>query len=193
GDGDLGGDLADGVLDAGLYVDRYRILDVLGTGGIGVVYAAFDEVLGRNVALKLLRPSARTPHSLERRRARLIREAKALARLSHPNVVPIYEVGMFEDRVFLAMEYVEGATMRRWLRSGTRSVAEILDKYIQAGRGLAAAHERNIVHRDFKPDNVLVGEDERVRVLDFGLATPVPEATPTGRYATIAHLHSQQT
>ena len=193
GDGDLDGDLADGVLEAGLYVDRYRILDVLGTGGIGVVYAAFDEVLGRNVALKLLRPSARNPHSLERRRARLIREAKALARLSHPNVVPIYEVGMFEDRVFLAMEYVEGATMRRWLRSGTRSVAEILDKYIQAGRGLAAAHERNIVHRDFKPDNVLVGEDERVRVLDFGLATPVPEATPTGRYATIAHLHSQQT
>jgi serine/threonine protein kinase/tetratricopeptide (TPR) repeat protein len=174
------------VLDPGVYVGRYRILDVVGTGGIGVVYAAFDEALGRNVALKLLRPNARQPSKLERRRARLIREAQALARLSHPNVVPIYEVGMFEDRVFLAMEYIEGSTMRRWLRRSERSWSEILDKYIQAGRGLAAAHAADIVHRDFKPDNVLVGDDGRVRVLDFGLATPVPDALATGRYSTVA-------
>jgi serine/threonine protein kinase/tetratricopeptide (TPR) repeat protein len=174
------------VLEPGVYVARYRILDVVGTGGIGVVYAAFDEALGRNVALKLLRPNARNPNKLERRRARLIREAQALARLSHPNVVPIYEVGMFEDRVFLAMEYVEGSTMRRWLRRSERSWTDILDKYIQAGRGLAAAHAADIVHRDFKPDNVLVGDDGRVRVLDFGLATPVPDALATGRYSTVA-------
>jgi serine/threonine protein kinase/tetratricopeptide (TPR) repeat protein len=183
GDGD---ESSTHVLERGVYVARYRILDVVGTGGIGVVYAAFDEALGRNVALKLLRPNARNPAKLERRRARLIREAQALARLSHPNVVPIYEVGMFEDRVFLAMEYVEGSTMRRWLRRSERKWTEILDKYIQAGRGLAAAHAADIVHRDFKPDNVLVGDDGRVRVLDFGLATPVPDALATGRYSTVA-------
>ncbi|WP_165703703.1 serine/threonine-protein kinase [Enhygromyxa salina] len=176
------------VLSVGVQVDRYRIIEVIGTGGIGVVYAAFDEALGRKVALKLLRPNSRNPRRLERRRARLIREAQALARLSHPNVVPVYEVGMFEDRVFLAMEYVEGATMRRWLRRSRRSPQEILDKYLQAGRGLAAAHHADIVHRDFKPDNVLVGIDERVRVLDFGLAAPVPEALATGRYATLGAL-----
>jgi serine/threonine protein kinase/tetratricopeptide (TPR) repeat protein len=181
-----GEDTSTNVLEPGVYVARYRILDVVGTGGIGVVYAAFDEALGRNVALKLLRPNARNPNKLERRRARLIREAQALARLSHPNVVPIYEVGMFEDRVFLAMEYVEGSTMRRWLRRSERSWADILDKYIQAGRGLAAAHAADIVHRDFKPDNVLVGDDGRVRVLDFGLATPVPDALATGRFSTVA-------
>jgi serine/threonine protein kinase/tetratricopeptide (TPR) repeat protein len=181
-----GDETSTNVLAAGVYVARYRILDVVGTGGIGVVYAAFDEALGRNVALKLLRPNARNPAKLERRRARLIREAQALARLSHPNVVPIYEVGMFEDRVFLAMEYIEGSTMRRWLRRSERKWIDILDKYIQAGRGLAAAHAADIVHRDFKPDNVLVGDDGRVRVLDFGLATPVPDALATGRYSTVA-------
>jgi serine/threonine protein kinase/tetratricopeptide (TPR) repeat protein len=186
GSGESREDAMSSVLDPGVYVDRYRILDVVGSGGIGVIYAAFDEALGRNVALKLLRPSARSSRKLERRRARLVREAQALARLSHPNVVPIYEVGMFEDRVFLAMEYIEGSTMRRWLRRTQRSWQEILDKYIQAGRGLAAAHAADIVHRDFKPDNVLVGEDERVRVLDFGLATPVPDALATGRYATLS-------
>lgn len=180
------------VLEAGVYVDRYRIIDVIGTGGIGVVYAAFDDALARNVALKLLRPSSRNPRRLERRRGRLIREAQALARLSHPNVVPIYEVGMFEDRVFLAMEYVEGSTMRRWLRRSQRSWEDILEKYLQAGRGLAAAHRADIVHRDFKPDNVLVGVDERVRVLDFGLATPVPDALATGRYSTLGS-HDQAT
>jgi tetratricopeptide (TPR) repeat protein/predicted Ser/Thr protein kinase len=173
------------VLEPGVYVDRYRILEVVGTGGIGVVYAAADEALGRKIAIKLLRPSARSSVKFERRRARLIREAQALARLSHPNVVPIYEVGMFEDRVFLAMEFVEGLTMRRWLRRSQRSWEEILDKYVQAGRGLAAAHAADIVHRDFKPENVLVGHDGRVRVLDFGLATPVPDAIATGRFPTI--------
>src|SRR5690554_2805002 len=123
------------VLEPGVYVDRFRILEVVGTGGIGVVYAAADESLGRKIAIKLLRPSARCSAKFERRRARLVREAQALARLSHPNVVPVYEVGMFEDRVFLAMEFVEGLTMRRWLRRSQRSWKDILDKYIQAGRG----------------------------------------------------------
>ncbi len=173
------------VLEPGIYVDRFRILEVVGTGGIGVVYAAADESLGRKVAIKLLRPSARSSTKFERRRARLIREAQALARLSHPNVVPVYEVGMFEDRVFLAMEFIEGLTMRRWLRRAQRRWDEILDTYVQAGRGLAAAHAADIVHRDFKPENVLVGHDGRVRVLDFGLATPVPDPIATGRYPTL--------
>jgi serine/threonine protein kinase len=179
------------VLEPGDYVDRYRILEVVGTGGIGVVYAAADEALGRKIAIKLLRPSPRGSAKFERRRMRLIREAQALARLSHPNVVPIYQVGMFEDRVFLAMEFVEGLTMRRWLRRSQRSWEEILDKYVQAGRGLAAAHAADIVHRDFKPENVLVGHDGRVRVLDFGLATPVPDAIATGRYPTIEEQQLQ--
>ena len=137
------------LLEVGINVDRYTVIEVIGTGGIGVVYAAHDPDLDRKVALKLLRPGPRLTPRFERRRARLVREAQALARLSHPNVVPVYDVGVFEDRVFVAMEFVEGATMRRWLRDRPRIAAEILDKYLQAGRGLAAAHAADIVHRDF--------------------------------------------
>ena len=169
------------LLEVGINVDRYTVIEVIGTGGIGVVYAAHDPDLDRKVALKLLRPGPRLTPRFERRRARLVREAQALARLSHPNVVPVYDVGVFEDRVFVAMEFVEGATMRRWLRDRPRIAAEILDKYLQAGRGLAAAHAADIVHRDFKPDNVLVGHDGRVRVLDFGLATPALDASSSAR------------
>ncbi|MFV8754290.1 tetratricopeptide repeat protein [Nannocystaceae bacterium ST9] len=169
------------LLEVGTSIGRYTVLEVIGTGGIGVVYAAYDPDLDRKVALKLLRPGSRITTRFERRRARLVREAQALARLSHPNVVPVYDVGVFEDRVFVAMEFVEGATMRRWLREQPRLAGEILDKYLQAGRGLAAAHAADIVHRDFKPDNVLVGHDGRVRVLDFGLATPTLDASSSGR------------
>ncbi len=184
GDLTVFGDEAEGsapLLDVGTTINRYTVLEVLGTGGIGVVYAAYDPDLDRKVALKLLRPGPRSTPRFERRRARLVREAQALARLSHPNVVPVYDVGVYEDRVFVAMEHVEGSTMRRWLRERPRIAVEILDKYMQAGRGLAAAHAADIVHRDFKPDNVLVGQDGRVRVLDFGLATPALDASSSGR------------
>ena len=143
------------------WIGRFAVLRKLGEGGMGAVYAAYDEQLERRVALKLLHDGDH---------ARLLREAQALARLSHPHVVQIYEAGEFEGHVFVAMEYVEGPTLAAWLAAAPREVDEILEVFVQAGRGLAAAHERGLVHRDFKPGNVIVGDDGRVRVLDFGLA-----------------------
>ncbi|MFV8751382.1 tetratricopeptide repeat protein [Nannocystaceae bacterium ST9] len=166
-------------LPPGTRIARYTLLDAIGSGGIGIVYAAYDPDLDRRVALKLLRPSklAGRRATIQQRRARLLREAQALARLSHPNVVPIYEVGTFGAQIYLIMEFIEGLTLGAWFRARTRGWSEIVGVFMQAGRGLAAAHEASIVHRDFKPDNVLVGRDGRVRVLDFGLAGPLPGPT----------------
>jgi eukaryotic-like serine/threonine-protein kinase len=165
---------AESVIEAGTLIGRYRIRARIGTGGVGVVYAAVDEALAREVALKLVRPGPCKPARLDRRHARLIREAQALARLGHPNVVAVHEVGQLDDRVYVAMEFVEGMTVRAWLRERPRPWADILAVFDQAGRGLAAAHAAGIVHRDFKPDNLLLGHDGRVRVVDFGLATACP-------------------
>ncbi|HEY0133233.1 MAG TPA: serine/threonine-protein kinase, partial [Nannocystis sp.] len=148
---------------------RFMLLQLLGQGGMGVVYTAWDELLDRRVALKLLR----TGHDGDAQ-ARILHEAKGLARLSHPNVVQIYEVSASGGRLFIAMEYIAGNTLRAWTDEQRRAGADprvLLDMYIQAGRGLAAAHAQGLVHRDFKPDNVLVGEDGRARVVDFGLVT----------------------
>jgi tetratricopeptide (TPR) repeat protein len=156
-------------LGRGISVGRYLLLDLLGEGGMGVVYKAYDPDLGRPIALKLLHTTG-SSHSRER----LLREAQALARLAHPNVVAVHDVGLQSwaggTDVFLAMEFVEGQTVRQWLKAKPRSHREILDVYLAAGEGLAAAHRAGLVHRDFKPDNVIVGDDGRVRVLDFGLA-----------------------
>ncbi|MCA9690356.1 MAG: tetratricopeptide repeat protein [Nannocystaceae bacterium] len=159
-------------LQPGASVARYMILERVGAGAMGVVYAAYDPGLDRKVALKLLRPDRRAgdPASAESKRARLFREAKALARLSHPNVVAIHDVGLYGDQVFLAMEFVEGLTLKRWLAEAPRSWQQVLDVMRRAGAGLSAAHEAGLVHRDFKPENVLISPDGRVRVLDFGLA-----------------------
>ena len=156
-------------LPRGTQLGRYLLLDRIGTGGMGEVYAAHDSELDRKVALKLLRPdpSETDPNLL---RMRLLREAQAMARLSHPNVVAIYDVGTFNDHIFIAMEYVAGRTLRRWLAEAPRSWREVVAVFIEAGRGLAAAHAAQVLHRDFKPENVLVGNDGRIRVLDFGLA-----------------------
>ena len=151
-------------------VGRYEVLAELGTGGMGVVYRARDPELDREVALKLLRPAGTTRHDPETARARLVREARAMARLSHPNVLTVHEVGTFEDQVFVAMEYVEGRTLAEWLSQVERPWPEVLEAFIAAGRGLAAAHDKAIVHRDFKPENAMVSDDGRVLVLDFGLA-----------------------
>ncbi|KIG14143.1 Serine/threonine protein kinase [Enhygromyxa salina] len=148
-------------------IDRYQILSCIGQGGMGIVYAARDERLGRTVALKLLRPELSRPGSGGR--ADLAKEAQSLAKLSHPNVVAVFDVGEYEGQVFVAMEYVEGQSLRRWLET-PRSLTAILEVYIAAGEGLAAAHKAALIHRDFKPDNVLVGADGRPRILDFGLA-----------------------
>jgi tetratricopeptide (TPR) repeat protein/predicted Ser/Thr protein kinase len=151
-----------GDIETGTSVGRYIVLSTLGKGGSGVVYAAFDPRLDRKVALKLVQPSPRGHE-------RLLREAQAMAQLSHPNVVTVHDVGTVGDRVFVAMELVDGGTLRQWQREAPRPWRAVLDRYLAAGAGLAAAHAHGLVHRDFKPDNVLVGKDGAVRVVDFGL------------------------
>ena len=147
-------------------IGRYMPLRRLGAGAMGEVLLAYDEHLDRRVALKIVRAMGQSSADLY---ARMLREAQGLARLSHPNVVQVYEAGEFDGRVFLAMEYVEGETLRTWSMSHPRSWREVLARCLEAARGLAAAHAAGLVHRDFKPDNVIVGADGRVRVLDFGL------------------------
>ncbi|MBA3500483.1 MAG: serine/threonine protein kinase [Deltaproteobacteria bacterium] len=155
-------------LTQGTKVGRYVIGERLGMGGMGVVYAARDPDLDRDVAIKVLRSEfARSnPDAAQR----IAREAQAMARISHPNVVNVHDVGTLGDQVFVAMERINGGNLRAWLRATPRTVAEILEMFVAAGRGLIAAHDAGIVHRDFKPDNVLVGNDGRARVTDFGLA-----------------------
>ncbi len=145
---------------------RFIIVEAVGQGGMGVVYRAYDPALDRRVALKLLRATANDAGNT----ARLAREAQAMARLAHPNVVPVYDVGRTGDSLFVAMEFVQGATLQGWLGEKRRPWREVLAVCVQAGRGLEAAHAAGIIHRDFKPANVLVGEDGRARVTDFGLA-----------------------
>jgi serine/threonine protein kinase len=161
----------------GSLLGRYVIERVLGAGAMGVVYAARDTQLDRGVAIKLVR---RSP-SIDDARARMVREAQAMARLSHPNVVTVFDVGARGDTVFIAMELVVGRTLRAWLDEEPRAPREVVAAFVDAGRGLVAAHEVGIVHRDFKPDNVLVGRDGRVRVTDFGLARTSEVATPDER------------
>ncbi len=158
-----------GALPRGLRVGRYQLLRMLGEGGMGTVYLARDPELDRDVALKQLH---RHLGGGDDAQSRLLREARSMARLSHPNVVTVYDVLIHEGRLVLAMELVQGETLRAWLTSERRPWREVVGKFGQAGRGLVAAHAVGLVHRDFKPDNVLVGEDGRVRVTDFGLARP---------------------
>ncbi|WP_428268635.1 protein kinase domain-containing protein [Haliangium sp.] len=154
-------------------IGRFTLLEHLGSGGMGRVFAAYDEQLDRKVAIKLVRPGRK---ALQRGNEQLEREARTLAQLSHPNVVQVYEVGRYRDEVFVAMEFVRGQSLRVWLAEarGNRGwrawQGEVLAMFIAVGRGLEAAHRAGLVHRDFKPENVLVGADGRPRVLDFGLA-----------------------
>lgn len=150
-------------------IGRFRVDARLGGGGMGVVWAAWDPELGRKVAIKVLRPDLdSTAGSVGQ--ARLLREAQAMAQINHPAVITVHEVGTIGDEVFIAMEFVEGTTLGGWLRVQPRTWREILQKFCEAGDGVVAAHAAGVVHRDFKPDNVLVGDDGRVRVVDFGLA-----------------------
>ncbi|MBK9752253.1 MAG: protein kinase [Nannocystis sp.] len=150
-------------------IGRYLVIEAIGEGGMGVIFAAYDPQLDRKVAIKLVRP-AYTETSGGEAQARLLREAQALAKLRHPNIVTVYEVGAFGDEVYVAMEFVDGVTLRVWQFEVARSWREVVRVYIAAGRGLAAAHRAGLVHRDFKPDNVLVTREGEARVLDFGLA-----------------------
>ncbi len=180
-------------LPPGTMIHRYQITRRLGAGGMGVVYQAHDPELDRQLAIKLLHVTAHNPLAAAKARKRLHREAQALARFSHPNVVQVYNSGTWGDSVYIAMEFIEGQTLRQWLTripeastlepadgddpvdvaAGTPSTDEILDVLVAAGEGLAAAHRKGLIHRDFKLDNVMVGDDGRVRILDFGLARTV--------------------
>lgn len=155
-------------------VGRYIVQSVLGRGGMGVVYGAVDPTLGRRVAVKLVRGG----RSTTRYRDRLQREALALARLCHPNIVTLFDIGTTRHGTFVAMEYVRGIDLRKWLRVAPRTVEEILSVFTAAAKGLAAAHAAGLVHRDFKPTNVMVTPDGRVKVLDFGLARGLPSQDP---------------
>ncbi|MBL4684128.1 MAG: serine/threonine protein kinase [Nannocystaceae bacterium] len=151
-------------------VGRYVIEGQLGRGGMGVVYRARDRALGRRVALKLVRSQLRPCPGQDQFTLRLRREARALASLSHPNVVGLYDLGTTGEAVFLAMAFVEGEHLAHTLSQGRWPWPGIVAMFEQAGRGLAAAHAAGIVHRDFKPTNVIVGPDQHVTVVDFGLA-----------------------
>nr|WP_276598945.1 serine/threonine-protein kinase [Nannocystis sp. SCPEA4] len=157
-----------------LKISRYTVLDRLGEGGMGVVYTAYDPQLDRKVALKVLRDETTRTDAVGYKR--LHREAQAMARLSHPNIVTVHEVAEHDGQLFVAMEFVRGMSLDAWMRRRDRSWREVLAAFVQAGRGLAAAHAAGIIHRDFKPHNVLVGDDGAVKVLDFGLARAVEHA-----------------
>ncbi|KIG19078.1 Serine/threonine kinase PKN8 [Enhygromyxa salina] len=146
-------------------LENYTIQSELGRGGMGVVYAAYDNQLSRRVAVKTLRDHG----NIEYRR-RLMDEARVMAQLAHPNVVTVFEIGVADGVAFIVMEYIDGVTLGRWLAEASPSMAETLAVFRDAAEGLIAAHERNLVHRDFKPGNVMRGHDGRVRVMDFGLA-----------------------
>ncbi|HGG57863.1 MAG TPA: serine/threonine protein kinase, partial [Nannocystis exedens] len=169
-------------------IGRFAILRRLGSGGMGTVYAAFDEELARRVAIKLLH---RRGEFTGADRSMLISEAQAMARLSHTNVVQVYELGTYERQIFLVMEYVEGCTLGEWLTAAPRLWEQILRHFIGAGEGLAAAHRAGIVHRDFKPENVLISDEGVPKVADFGLARAISDSS--GQIAgTPAYMSPEQ-
>jgi formylglycine-generating enzyme required for sulfatase activity len=151
----------------GSQIGRYQVLGAIGRGGMGEVFAAYHPDLDRRIALKLVTPAGGTDEPALR--LRLLREARAIARMSHPNVVAVHDAGTFEGSVYIAMEFVDGETVADWLRT-PRPWRQTLQIFIAAGRGLGAAHAAGVVHRDFKPQNVMIGKGATVRVMDFGLA-----------------------
>lgn len=173
-----------------LQLSRYVVIDRIASGGFGSVYSAYDPELDRRVAIKVLHGGARSGLDDTEARSRLLREAQAMARFSHPNVVSVHDVGTLDpstldaksdegrDGVFVVMELLEGPTLRAWLAETRRSWREVLDVFVAAGRGLAAAHAEGLVHRDFKPSNVVLATDGRPRVLDFGLARAMTGEAP---------------
>lgn len=169
-------------------IGRYVVLAPVGAGGMGVVYAAYDPKLDRKVAIKLLRKRTGNDETSQGEQRKLTLEARTMARVSHPNVLVVHDVGSHDGQVFLVADFVDGGTLRAWLAREKQTLDAILRVMVQAARGLAAAHKAGLVHRDFKPDNVLVSRDERVYVADFGLthATPTPggNGRPTGGYVT---------
>ena len=171
---------------------RYVVLDRLGVGGMGEVFAAYDPQLDRKIAVKLLRWGIDGSYS-SAAAERLVREAKAMARLSHRNVITVHDVGTHEGRVFVAMEFLDGGTLADWLRRGPYPWPTVVEQYLAAGAGLAAAHAHGLVHRDFKPANVLLGSDGCVRVADFGLARGARDSSPEPRLVVIPGADASET
>ena len=171
-------------LDPGQVIGRFILGKQLGQGGMGVVLMGHDADLGRPVAIKVVKDRADHPAY----RARLLREAQVMARLEHPNVIRVYEVGTDRDRLYVAMEYVDGVTLTMWLKAQRRTWREIIAMFTKIGHGLAAVHAAGLVHRDFKPDNVLVDRDGRPRVADFGLARIDPDMQSTNTPQLAASL-----
>jgi serine/threonine protein kinase/tetratricopeptide (TPR) repeat protein len=179
-----------GPLQRGATVGRYVVLETLGAGAMGMVYAAYDPDLDRRVALKILHPDRHLSDAAGMREI-LLREAQAMARLSHPNVVAVYDTGAFEDELFIAMELIDDGTLVEWLAERTRGWREIALLFRQAAAGLASAHRAALVHRDFKPENVLVTGEGVAKVSDFGIArigaevSAIPEESPRTALATL--------
>lgn len=159
-----------GIKPTTIRVDRYELIGRIGEGATGVVYAARDSQVDRHVALKVINRDAGDRTRSDEHYERIRKEASTLANLSHPNLVRVYDVGQSEGCCYIAMELVDGGDLRRWLSTQPRSWPEIVDRIVQAARGLAAAHDAGIVHRDVKPSNIFVADDGRVLVGDFGLA-----------------------
>lgn len=197
-DGDVSPPSASGMrmLEPGAHLGRYVVLEAVGSGAMGVVYAAYDSELDRKVALKLLRterpPDAGSPTGAAgatregpNATARLLDEARVMAKLAHPNVVAVHDVQLVDGLPFVTMELVKGPTLRTWCLEPNRRARDVVRAFREAGEGLAAAHALGIVHRDFKPDNVLIGQGERPRITDFGLSG-VAQTIPTGERARLA-------
>ncbi|MEX1364620.1 MAG: serine/threonine-protein kinase [Nannocystaceae bacterium] len=169
--GDDGDAPARARLEIGSRVGRYELVQQVGAGAMGVVFEAHDPLLDRRIALKVVHPGRRSPRAQQR----LLREAQALAQVRHPNVVTVNDVGAEGDLVYVAMEFVEGRTFAQWLAEQARSADEVLQLLRRAGEGLVAVHDGGLVHRDFKPDNVLVTDEGRVLVADLGIAQAADE------------------
>lgn len=179
--------VAGAVLPRGTRVGPFELDAPLDAGGMGLVYSARDVRLGRRVALKCLRERRGDPETL-------LREAKLMAQLAHPHVVPVYDVIEAYGQVFIAMELVVGRSLRQWMEAGPRGWRTVVDVFLAAGAGLAAAHDAGIVHGDVKPANILMGDEGRVRVTDFGLASLVSERPGEGGVVrgTPAYLAPEQ-
>jgi tetratricopeptide (TPR) repeat protein/TolB-like protein/predicted Ser/Thr protein kinase len=181
------------VLAAGTEVSQYRIVEKIGAGGMGEVYLADDTKLNRRVALKFLLPQYTADEELK---ARFTREAQAAAALNHPNIITIHEVAAFEGRPFMAMEFVPGRSLRELASDKALSMGELINLAMQIGEGLHKAHEAGIVHRDIKPQNILIDNDGRIKITDFGLAKVrgEPKLTQAGTtFGTMAYMSPEQT
>jgi serine/threonine protein kinase len=181
------------LLQRGAPIGRYLVIELVGRGAMGDVYAAYDPELDRKVAVKLLQIPDGGKGDIGEQKARLLREAQAIARLSHPNVVVVHDVGSFGERVFIAMEFVDGHTLTYWLHAAPRRWRETVDVFVSAGRGLAAAHHAELVHRDFKGENVMITGTGHVRVMDFGLARQAPNRKAGNSVPSLATLAQADT